>query len=201
MTKEEAQQVWAAASEYRWRGFDHWWEVEGSRGRPPLYTPVPTSCREFENVDIGIYDNKGMITIEGSKGRPASHEEGIEWIDISKPPEKDRRVLVYLNNNHVDIWGWVEGIRCELEHDFDTNPDDFKTKDYFLKYVTHWAELPKGPKEGSKVELDREAIAESKIDTETFVDMVEKRISKNKQQINNEADRLYFDAIWRAKNE
>lgn len=114
MTKEEAQQVWAAASEYRWRGFDHWWEVEGS------------------------------------KGRPASHEEGIEWIDISKPPEKDRRVLVSLNNNHVDIWGWVEGIRCELEHDFDTNPDDFKTKDYFLKYVTHWAERPKGPKEGKE---------------------------------------------------
>lgn len=84
MTKDEAQVIWAAASEYRWRGFDHWWE------------------------------------------------------------ERERY---------------------------------------------------------SKVELDREAIAESKIDTETFVDMVEKRISKNKQQINNEADRLYFDAIWRAKNE
>lgn len=25
MTKEEAQVIWAAASEYRWRGFDHWW--------------------------------------------------------------------------------------------------------------------------------------------------------------------------------
>ncbi len=26
MTKEEAQEVWAAASSYRWRGFDVWWE-------------------------------------------------------------------------------------------------------------------------------------------------------------------------------
>jgi hypothetical protein len=25
ITKEQASEIWAAASSYKWRGFDHWW--------------------------------------------------------------------------------------------------------------------------------------------------------------------------------
>lgn len=26
ITKEQAAEIWAAASSYKWRGFDHWWD-------------------------------------------------------------------------------------------------------------------------------------------------------------------------------
>jgi hypothetical protein len=114
MTKEEARIVWSAASEYRWRGFDHWWEVEGL------------------------------------KGRPASHEEVVEWIDISKPPESADDVLIlYKNGSGMEIAsysksvfdfpdrrGWTRYNHCCGDN------TTIQAKD-----IIHWAELPKGPKE------------------------------------------------------
>ena len=41
MTKEEARIVWAAASEYRWRGFDHWWEEQQKELEVKEPTPKP----------------------------------------------------------------------------------------------------------------------------------------------------------------
>lgn len=132
MTKEEAQQVWAAASEYRWRGFDHWWKEEGSRGPPPLYTPVPTSCREFENVNIGIYDNNRRM------------KETIEWIKTGDVlPSSYTWVLICpKNRDYVDIGVY------DYQHenwDIGDNTDRLSSD-----HVTHWAELPKGPKEGKE---------------------------------------------------
>lgn len=57
MTKEEAQQVWAAASEYRWRGFDHWWD----ESHPNLKDPEPIQSSggwKLATVQIGGEEGK-----------------------------------------------------------------------------------------------------------------------------------------------
>lgn len=57
MTKDEALQVWAAASEYHWRGFEHWWEEKGRvAGWIKSSSKMPT-----ENKDVLCANDNGVF--------------------------------------------------------------------------------------------------------------------------------------------
>lgn len=153
MTKEEAQQVWAAASEYRWRGFDHWWEE----------TKMTTQTKDFK--DDPIVNNNGLLDMLRERGYGAAkcswgteikgeeHRETIEWIDISKPPESAGDFLIlYKNGSGIEIASYSKSVF------------DFPDRRGWTRYnhycgdkttiraedITHWRPLPKGPKEGKE---------------------------------------------------
>lgn len=150
MTKDEAQVIWAAASEYRWRGFDHWWAE----------TNTTTQTKDFK--DDPIVNNNGLLDMLRERGYGATkcswgteikgeeHRETIEWIKTrERLPEYFKDVLV------GNVYGCMV---ANLEISDNEQKPRWHYGDYDEGYCpveifTHWRrlpELPKGPKEGKE---------------------------------------------------
>lgn len=152
MTKEGARIVWAAASEYRWRGFDHWWEE----------TKMTTQTKDFK--DDPIVNNNGLLDMLRERGYGATkcswgteikreeHRETIEWISISERLPEERQSVLALRKEDPATFGGeaIELVRWVGEGKWRDQENGDVRKDYFTKSLTHWRPLPELPKEGKE---------------------------------------------------